>query len=299
VVPAASEESAADDPGLRRYRGRDTGPRIALPSGDVTEGVVRIGTTVRRPHQPTSVAVAHYLDHLQRAGFDAAPRFLGRDDLGRDVLTFIEGDVASSPPQRWVADESLLAEVGRLVRRLHEVSTGYGAQTGFAAPPGSVWRRDMVTVDVPLPAWQPELISHNDVTPQNVVFRNGRAVGLIDFDLAGPTTRLRELVSTAVHWVPLAGPEDVPPTWEGIDQAARWRVLVDAYGLDEDDRSQLVDLAITGARGSWLGMHAAAQQLGGGWARMWNDGVGDTIRRREQWLTSSRTKLNETLCRGR
>lgn len=26
----------------------------ALPSGDVTEGVVRIGETVRRPHQPTS-----------------------------------------------------------------------------------------------------------------------------------------------------------------------------------------------------------------------------------------------------
>lgn len=296
-MPAASEENTADDPGLRRYRGPDTGPQIALPSGDVTEGVVRIGATVRRPHQPTSMAVAQYLDHLQRVGFDAAPRFLGRDDAGRDVLTFVEGEVASSPPQRWAADEVLLAEVGRLVRQLHDASTGYGAETGFVAPTGSVWRRDMVTVDVPLPDWQPELISHNDVTPQNVVFRAGRAVGLIDFDLAGPTTRLRELVNTAVHWAPLAAPEDVWRTWQGVDQAGRWRVLVDAYGLGEADRGQLVDHAIAGAQGSWLRMRAAAEQLGGGWARMWQEGAGDRIRRREEWLASSRRRLNDALLR--
>jgi hypothetical protein len=245
------------------------------------------------------VAVAHYLDHLQRVGFGAAPRYLGRDDVGRDVLTFVEGEVAGSPPQRWAADEGLLGEVGRLVRRLHEASSGYCAGTGFAAPIGSVWLRDTLTVDVPQPAWQPELISHNDVTPQNVVFRDGRAVGLIDFDLAGPTTRLREVVNTAVHWAPLAAPEDVWQTWQGIDQADRFRVLVDAYGLDDTGRTQLVDLAVAGAQGSWLRMRAAAEQRGGGWARMWDQGVGEVIRRREEWLVCSRRTLNEALLRGR
>lgn len=43
------------------YQG--TGPQveIALPRRDVTEGVVPVGDTVRRPHQARSPAVAAYL----------------------------------------------------------------------------------------------------------------------------------------------------------------------------------------------------------------------------------------------
>jgi Ser/Thr protein kinase RdoA (MazF antagonist) len=271
---------------------------IVLPKGDVTDGVVRIGTTVRRPHQPTSLAVAHYLDHLQRVGFGAAPRYLGRDDVGRDVLTYLEGDVAGSPPQAWAADDGLLAEVGRLLRRLHEVSAGYGADTGFAPPPGSTWLRSSITVDV-ADDWQPELISHNDVTPQNVVFRDRRAVGLIDFDLCGPTTRLREVANTAMHWVPLQAPDDAPPAWAGIDVPARLRGFADAYGLDDAARARLVDLSIAGARVSFRRMRAAAEQLGGGWARMWAEGVGDQILRREAWLIASRRTLTAALLAGR
>jgi hypothetical protein len=76
------------DPAQRRYHGGDGEPEVELPRGDVTEGVVRVGATVRRPHQPQSLAVAGYLDHLERVGFEASPRYLGRDDAGRDVLTY-------------------------------------------------------------------------------------------------------------------------------------------------------------------------------------------------------------------
>jgi len=31
-------------------------------------------------------------------------------------------------------------------------------------------------------------------------------------------------------------------------------------------------------------MRGAAEHYGGGWAQMWNDGVGDLIRRRRAWL---------------
>ena len=70
------------------------GPEVALPAGDVTVGVVRIGDTVRRPHQPTSDRVAAYLAHLEARGFDGAPRHLGRDAQGRDVLTYPRRRVA-------------------------------------------------------------------------------------------------------------------------------------------------------------------------------------------------------------
>ncbi len=274
-----------DDPAERRYQGED-GPEIPLARGDVTEGVVRVGDTVRRPYQPQSLAVAGYLDHLERVGFDGSPRYLGRDRAGRDVLTFLAGDVAGDPPEAWAADDKLLASVARLVRRLHKASAGY------AAPPGTRWRRDLVRVDVKVADPPAELVSHLDVTPQNVVVRDGEAVGLVDFDLAGPTTRLIDAYNTAMHWVPLRPPEDVWPTWrDRIDQPARLRLFADAYGLDEAQRRALPDLGIAHADRSWLRMRASAKQLGGGWARMWAAGVGDAILRRQAWLRATRDDL--------
>lgn len=262
-----------------------TEEEIQLPRGDVTEGVVRVGDTVRRPHQPQSEAVAGYLRHLDGVGFDGSPRYLGRDGRGRDVLSYLEGECAGDPPEPWAADDDLLASVAVLVRRLHEASAGY------VPPAGAVWRRALVTLDPPIEDPEPELISHLDVTPQNVVVREGRAVGVIDFDLAGPTTRLIDAYNTAMHWVPLRPAADVWPTWRGIDRFARLRRFADAYGLSADERAALPDLGITLAGGSWRRMKASAEQLGGGWARMWADGVGDAIRRRQRWLADEKANV--------
>lgn len=46
---------------------------IPLLGGDVTEGVVRIGATVRRPVGPNGAAI-HALAHLEQVGFEGAPR---------------------------------------------------------------------------------------------------------------------------------------------------------------------------------------------------------------------------------
>ncbi len=280
-----------DDLARRRYAQPGTEPEVELPRGDVTEGVVRVGGTVRRPHQPQSLAVAGYLDHLERAGFDGSPRYLGRDDLGRDVLTYLDGQVPGDPPERWAASDELLASVGRLLRRLHAASEGYLADRGFAAPDGTVWRRDLVPLTVPVPELTPEIVTHLDVTPQNTVVRDGRAVGLVDFDLAGPAPRLLDAYNTAMHWVPLRPDEDVYPTWAGIDQAARLRVFADGYGLTEAQRLALPDLGVERADVTWLRMKASAQTLGGGWARMWAEGVGDAIRRRQAWLAAEKPRL--------
>jgi Ser/Thr protein kinase RdoA (MazF antagonist) len=281
----------AESLSLRRYEEPAADPEIALPKGDVTDGVVRIGDTVRRPRQPQSLAVASYLDHLERVGFDGSPRFLGVDEAGRDVLTFLPGQVAASPPESWAATEPLLASVGRLQRRLHDASAGYLADSGFTAPEGAVWGRDLVTLDEPDPGPPPEVITHLDITPQNVVTRNGAAVGLVDFDLAGPGTRLLDAYNTAMHWVPLRSPEDLWPTWSGVDPFRRLRIFADAYGLTRDERLALPDLGVARAEVTWRRMRAAAGQLGGGWARMWREGVGDVIRRRQAWLSCHRDRL--------
>ena len=62
---------------------------VALPlaGGDVTEGVVRIGNTVRRPLGFNDHLVHVLLKHFESVGFTGAPRLLGIDAEGREVLS--------------------------------------------------------------------------------------------------------------------------------------------------------------------------------------------------------------------
>ena len=263
-----------------------------MPAGDVTDGVVRVGGTIRRPHQPQSLAVAGYLDWLEDAGFEGSPRFLGRDDQGRDVLTFVPGQCAGALPEAWAQSADLLASVGRLVRRLHTASAGYVPRdhpfprSPFPRSPGR-----------PNPTDASGLICHLDVTPQNVVIRDGLAAGLVDFDLAGPSTAFHDSLNTAMHWVPLRDPSDAWPGWEDQDPFRRLRIFADAYGWSEEERRRVPGAGIDAAELSYERMRHNAATLGGGWARMWQDGVGGLINRRRGWLEANARPLVAALTR--
>ena len=73
---------------------------------DPDASVVRIGDTVRRPRGGSSDAVRALLLHLATVGFEGAPQYLGVDEQGRDVLTFIDGDVSSGRAARGSPDWS-------------------------------------------------------------------------------------------------------------------------------------------------------------------------------------------------
>src|SRR5215475_1260166 len=61
------------------------------PTGRVSRGVVRVGDTVRRPMPADSDYVHGLLAHLEHCGFVGAPRFLGVDSRGREIVSYIEG----------------------------------------------------------------------------------------------------------------------------------------------------------------------------------------------------------------
>ena len=253
---------------------------IPLTGGDVTEGVVRVGDTVRRPVGPHSPLVHALLTHLESVGFEGAPRFLGIDGSGREVLSYIDGEVAGRPRPRWIADESRLVSVACLVRAYDD------AAASFAPPPDA--SPDTKAPEPqgipPAPVYPPELIGHVDITPENVIFRCGRAYALIDFDLAKPATRADEMFNAMLWWAPLSDPRDVDPLLQHVDVARRARILGDAYGLSGTDRERIVEVAMLRTRRAWYLMKHRAETLGGGWQRMWDEGVGDVIKRREAWL---------------
>jgi len=264
---------------------------IPLAGGDVTEGVVRVGDTVRRPVGPHSPLVHALLAHLESAGFEGAPRFLGIDGSGREVLSYIDGGVAGRPRPPWIADETRLASVGRLVRAYDDAAASFTPAPDLL--PGTA--RAEIEGIPPAPAYPPELIGHADITPENVVFRGGRAFALIDFDMAHPVTRADEMFSAMMWWAPLFDPCDVDPLLREVNVPARARILADAYGLSGTDRERVIEVGILWTRRAWYLMKRRAETRGGGWQRMWDEGVGEVIKRREAWLDRHAATLTAAL----
>lgn len=267
------------------------GPEVPLAGGDVTEGVVRVGNTVRRPASSVSDGVQAVLDHLQQQGFDGAPRYLGRDSAGRDVLSFVEGEVATRPWPEWVSDPERIMSVGRLARAYDDAVVSMGVPEWARA----LRRPDPLGTPESI-AGEPELVGHVDITPENVVFRDGSAFALIDFDLIRPATRAEEVCNMLQWWAPWMPPEDREEALLTADAIGRGALLVDAYGLEARDRSRLVDVALNMAERSWHLMKWRSESLGGGWRRMWDEGVGEKILRRAQWIRDNRRELEASIC---
>jgi hypothetical protein len=266
-------------------------PEIPLTGGDVTEGLVRAGDTVRRALGRNAPFVHALLDHLQAKGFAGAPRYLGVDSAGREVLTFIAGEVAGRPHPAWIAEESRLVSIGRLVRAYDDATLDFKAPEGIAPSPGPADPPGLP----PAPYYEPEIIGHLDITPENVVFREGAAYALIDFDLARPATRADELYNAMLWWGPLNEPQDVAPALRGVDAPRRCRILADAYGMTERDRGRLLEVAMLRTRRTWFLMKHRAEVDGGGWQRLWDEGVGDIIKRREAWLETNGAAIESAL----
>jgi Ser/Thr protein kinase RdoA (MazF antagonist) len=179
---------------------------IPLTGGWVTQGVVRIGETVRRPVGPNAEFVHRLLDDLARVGFAAAPRFLGIDDSGREILSFIEGTVPSDTRGAVWSDEQLSA-AAQLLLGFHDAT---------ALSP----LRDTS-----------EAICHNDFGPWNLVWKDELPIGMIDLDNAAPGARLDDLGYAAWKHLNL-GLIDLSVG----EQRRRLHVFVDAYGVVADGR---------------------------------------------------------------
>ena len=89
---------------------------IPLHGGTANRGlVVRVGDTVRRPYRPTSPATHALLRHLAIEGFGGAPRFLGVDSDGREVLSYLPGRAVTPPYPAWALTDAALVSVATLL----------------------------------------------------------------------------------------------------------------------------------------------------------------------------------------
>jgi Phosphotransferase enzyme family len=251
-----------------------------LTGGVANAGAVtRVGGHVLRPSNPHSRTIHRFLSSLRAAGFDGASMPVGIDDDDRERLVFIEGEVPVPPYPVWAQSDAALASIAVLMKRFHVASRTFDRS-------GTTWSPDMAD-----PAGG-SIVCHNDVCLENVVFRDGVAVGLLDFDFAAPGRAVYDLAQFARMCVPID--DDVNAArlgWQAADLPARLRLVADSYGLDNGERKQLFEiLADSIARGGEL-VRRRVEAGDPNFIKMWNDmgGVERFDRRRRWWAQHQET----------
>jgi hypothetical protein len=167
-----------------------------------------VGDTVRKPPHPRSQLVREVLLKLERAGFDAAPRWLGVDEQGRDVLSWIEGETLTDrgrmhpyigdPPDRITFSDEHVTAVMRLLRRYHDT-------------------------------FRDEVICHGDFGPWNIVWRDAMPVAMIDFDNVYAGNAPDDVAYALRMFVGYGFAPGEP-----AELVRRTRVALSAYGADFD-----------------------------------------------------------------
>jgi hypothetical protein len=246
--------------------------------------VVRVGPHVLRPSSPHSGSIHAFLRAVRDAGFEGVPAPVGIDEDGRERLVFIDGEVPVVPYPDWSQSDAALASIARLLRGLHDAARGFD-------PRGLTWDESLAD-----PAGGP-VVCHNDVELSNVVFRDGIAVALIDFEFAAPGRPVYDLAQLARFWVPIDDDVDRARLgWRPADRPARLRLVADAYGLDRDGRAEL----LTAMNDAIARIEAAVRRsVAAGDANataLWNrTGGGERFDRRRRWWTDQHDRFAAAL----
>jgi aminoglycoside phosphotransferase (APT) family kinase protein len=204
------------------------------------------------------------LDHLETSGFTAAPRALGTDASGRELVSYVEGVVVWPDHFELLEPDEALADVARLIRRYHDVATT------FSPPENAQWWE--LAAD---PTGAAEVVCHNDFAPWNLIRGTDGAWAFIDWDLAAPGRRCWDLGWALLSFIPLT--PDRPLEDDAI--ARRLRVFMEAYGT-LDELEAVLDAAVE------RGEHEAARE--GPHAEVWAGAAERVARESERWLALCR-----------
>ena len=246
--------------------------------------VVRVGDHVLRPSNPHSVAIHGALRALRDVGFRGASKPVGIDPDGRERLEFVAGDVAITPFPEWVQVDDALSSVALLIKGFHDASTQIDLT-------GGTWSDEMAD-----PRGGP-VLCHNDVCLENVVFRDGRAVALLDFDFAAPGRRVFDLASFARMCVPID--DDINATkngWASNDQPARLRLVADVYDLGPDDRSELLSILDRSIERGGEFVRRRVEAGDPGFVKMWEEmGGAERFDRRRRWWAAEKVHFEQSM----
>lgn len=227
-----------------------------LVGGRTATEIVRIGNTVRRPIGPHSEFTHTLLKLLEEKSFNHSPRFLGIDKKGREILTFMEGEV-SHGERIWTDDQ--LVTTAQMLKSFHDATAGSEL------------------------AGEKEVVCHNDIAPWNTILKNNVPTAFIDFDDVSPGNRIDDFAYFLWTFLELGS---------GVSadiQANKIRILCEAYGLVADNK--LVSAILEQqekilAKREMLAKNATDQE-----AREFSASKVDIIHSEIEWVKANRSAL--------
>lgn len=249
-----------------------------LTGGNTHSAILRVGDTVRRPTGAWTRGVHALLRHLEDKGFEGSPRVLGLDDAGREILTFIPGEVVYPHHLQLVMTDGGLATVARLIRSFHEaVSDFYLADEYAWSDRGS--EGHLVG----------EILCHNDLAPWNLVHTPEGGWVFIDWDLAAPGPRSWDLAWALLTFIPLMPGDEM----DDLEIAHRLALFRDAYGTALMEPS-VIDTAIARCEReahmiSTLGGRGEppyARLLAEGHLEIWSSAAAHVKQHADRWKTA-------------
>ncbi len=176
---------------------------------------VKIGDTVHRQITENSEYIHKLLQFLEAKNYTWAPKYLGMDEQGREIIEYVEGYVPHGqevPLATWSTET--MSEIFQQIRKLHDITAG----TELAA--------------------DEECAIHGDLNYSNTVYRDGRAVKFIDWDFARPGRRMYDVAYAIDQYLSIGEYEDETGA---VGRARIARKLADAYGLSLAQRALLTD----------------------------------------------------------
>ncbi len=245
---------------------------------------MRRGEFVLRPSNTHSTSVHEFLRKIRSTGFEGAPLPVDVLADGRERLIFIEGDVPLPPFPAWAQADDTLASIVVLLRSFHDASSKvpvrFGTWSGELADPAGG-----------------SMICHNDVCLENVVFRDRRAVGLLDFDFAAPGRPIFDLAAFARMCVPVDDELSASRLgFEEVDRRVRLLLVADTYGLDAGGRQELLQHLDRSMRGGGAFVQRRVDAGDANFRRLLEEMGGmERYERRMRWWEASRDSFVATL----
>ncbi len=169
-----------------------------LKGGQSTASVIQFGNTVHRTKSANHNFVHTLLQFLQKKNFSYSPKFLGINEQGQEILSFIQGEV---PRRKILTDNQLILSI-KILRAFHDCASLSDLCNGH------------------------ETICHNDFASWNVIFQNEEPVGMIDFDEAAPGRRIDDVAYFIWTFLDLGNEE-----FTTEDQIRKTNMLCETYQL--------------------------------------------------------------------
>jgi hypothetical protein len=244
-----------------------------LLGGNTHDTIVRVGDTVRRPTGEWTPGVHALLEHLERCGYGGAPRLVGLDDEGREVLEFVPGSVVWPDHFAVVQTDAALFEIAATIRGYHDAAAGFDFRRFAWSDRGSDTRGPS------------EIICHNDLAPWNLIHQAPNTWRFIDWDLAAPGRIAWDLALALLSFVQLM--PDSPLT----DDEMRRRIAIfgTGYGrpLPTDILAVAVERCATEAtrieQDGRAGIEPYARLLAEGHATIWREAEAHIEAQRPRW----------------